>query len=439
MASAYPFVFVRMASASAGVAALPRINSFFAPASSVLCRMVYSTFRMKTCLLAITGSVAALKTPELVRALQKYGFDVHAVLTPAAREFVAPGALAAVTGNPVLDNAFFSGKQPAGVLAAPDYAHLAWAKQADLILVAPASADTIARIAHGRANGVFEAAILAAKCPVLIAPAMNTGMLEAQATQANIDILRSRGIEILKTSSGVLACGDEGAGRLLDAESISLHAKRAITPQSLSGKKVLITLGGTREPLDPVRFLGNASSGKMGIALAKAAFYRGAAVHLIAGEVAVAIPEVFAGVTQAQTAQAMLQAAQKSAPQMDICVFAAAVADFAPANASPKKLESGETPHLKLQKNPDIAFELGKHKQQGQKFLGFALETGDEKTALEKAKAKLEKKNLDAIFLNFSDSIGSELTQGMLCRGQDAPAMLAGTKEQIAEILMEAF
>jgi len=368
----------------------------------------------KTCLLAITGSVAAMKAPELVRTLQGQNFSVHCVLTRAAQEFVAPGGLAAITGNAVLSNAFFAQKMPPGVLAIPDYSHLHWAEHADVILVAPASADSIARLAHGRADGIFEAAVLATKCPVIVAPAMNTAMLEATGTQENIQILRNHGIEVLSTEAGLLACGDIGSGRLLQPELIALFAKRAVTEKKLKGKKVLITLGGTREPLDPVRFIGNASSGKMGIAFAKAAFFQGADVTVIAGSTSVPVPDVFEKTILVNTASEMLAAGQEAVKKADIIVFAAAVADFAPQHISKSKLESSAEKTIPVKKNLDIAAELGKMKTKNQRFFGFALETGSSDEALEKAKVKMRKKNLDVIYINNPETIGSDITSGVL-------------------------
>ncbi len=391
---------------------------------------------MKTCLLVITGSVAACKTPELVRELQKQDFDVHTVVTESGAQFVAPPALAAISGNPVLSNRFFETQTKPGILAEPDYSHLEWAKKADIILVAPASADSIARIAGGRADGVFEAAVLAAKCPIVIAPAMNTAMLEAQVTQDNLQTLRKRSVEILPTEMGKLACGEVGSGRLLPAVEIALFAKRAVTKPSLQGKKVMITLGGTREYLDPVRFVGNASSGKMGLALAIEAFVRGAQVTLIAGNVEITLPKIFAKIEFVTLAQEMFAAASKHFPQTDIAIFAAAVADFTPNRKQLEKLGSTQIPEIKLEKTIDIAAELGKVKKSHQLAIGFALETADEKTAIGKAQQKLHTKNLDAIFLNAPTVLGKNETVGLLIL-EKKQIQLHGTKNQVASLLLE--
>ncbi len=390
---------------------------------------------MKTCLLAITGSVAAMKTPELVRALQAQEFDVHCVLTDSGAHFVAPDALAAVTGNAVLSNQFFQNIPPGGILAEADYSHLEWAKKADVIVLAPTSADAIARIASGRADGVFEAAILAAKCPVLVAPAMNTAMLEAAATQENIQTLNKRSIEVLPTESGDLACGDVGAGRLLPANEIALFAKRAVTEQTLRGKKVLITLGGTREYLDPVRYISNASSGKMGLALAIEAFLRGAGVSLLVGAVDIVLPNIFTNIVHVASAKAMLGASKKYFVKSDIAIFTAAVADFTPHSSASEKLKSDKAMNLKLVKVPDIAAELGKLKKKRQFTLGFALETTNNKTAKKSAQEKLRKKNLNAVFLNSAATLGSDTNDGILI-SKTATTKISGSKAEVARQIL---
>jgi len=242
-----------------------------------------------------------------VRQLQKEGFDVHCVLTRAGRQFVAPQALAAISKNPVLKNEYFSEALSPRTLANTDFSHIELTQKIDLLLIAPATADTIARLTGGRANGLFETIAMSTKVPILLAPAMNTNMLESKITQKNIDILKKYGFQILPTESGKLACGEIGFGRLLPVTEIILYAKRAIYKQTLARKTVLITLGRTEEPLDPVRVLTNTSSGKMGIALAKEAFFRGAEVHVISGKISEAIPSIFSSCTKVQTAKQIKQ------------------------------------------------------------------------------------------------------------------------------------
>ncbi|QQS59102.1 bifunctional phosphopantothenoylcysteine decarboxylase/phosphopantothenate--cysteine ligase CoaBC [Candidatus Peregrinibacteria bacterium] len=390
---------------------------------------------MKICLLVITGSVAALKAPELIRALQKEGFDVHCVVTKSGRAFITPAALCAVSQNPVLDNEWFSAENPPGILASPDYQHLFWAEHADIILVAPASADSIARLAHGRANGLFEAAVLATKKPVLIAPAMNTAMLTATATQKNMKILESRNVEVLPTESGTLACGTVGEGRLLPAEEISLFAKRFVSQSTLFGKKVLITLGRTEEPLDPVRVLTNKSSGKMGLALAREAFFRGAEVTLISGKTDVAIPNIFTEVLRVETAEEMFRETQKKIAEQSIAIFCAAVADFSSAEKQLEKIPSQKcqkkTISLSLVQTTDIAAECGKIKLQHQRFFGFALETSANAKVV--AREKCERKHLDGIFLNSHRTLGEDSSEVFfLPKETSSEISFSGTKQKIA-------
>lgn len=391
----------------------------------------------KTCFLCITGSIAAYKIPELVRRLQEYNFDVHCILTKAAQQFVAPQALASLSENPVLENEYFSNQKIPGILASSGFSHIDIAKKADLILVAPASADTIARLAHGRANGLLETAVMMSKSPVLIAPAMNTDMFESFIHQENMALLHKRGIEILPTESGELACGAIGPGRLLPLEDIALFAQRAVTKPELAQKKILITLGCTEEPLDPVRILTNRSSGKMGIALAKEAFFRGGEVVLISGNISETIPGVFSHVNYIRTAEEMLQQTKKHITQVDMAFFTAAVSDFSPKHSSKTKISSESGLSVDCKKNPDIAFEMGKQKRSDQLFFGFALQTDAEKEATEKGREKMMRKNLDGIFVNSPQNLGSDSASGVFLLGDDEHR-LSGTKEEVCRKIFEA-
>ena len=396
---------------------------------------------MKICLLAITGSVAALKAPELIRALQKEEFDVHCVLTKSGREFVTPSALCAISHNPVLDNDWFSTPKSPGVLAHPDYEHLFWAEHADVLLVAPASADSIARLAQGRANGLFEAAILATQKPVLIAPAMNTAMLNATATQENITILQRRNMTVLPTESGTLACGAVGAGRLLPSEEIALFARRSVTKPSLAGKKVLITLGRTEEAIDPVRVLTNKSSGKMGLSLATEAFFRGANVTIIRGKTDVNIPPVFDHVVPVESAEEMFQKTEQNITEQDIAIFCAAVSDFSPKKKSLEKIasqkESQQTFSLELVHTADIASECGKIKMKHQKFFGFALETSLD--GKEIAQEKLIRKNLDGIFFNTPEALGRDTSSiSFFSKNTPKETTFSGEKTLLAKNMWNA-
>ena len=416
---------------------------------------------MKTCFLLITGSIAAIKVPDIIRELQKKNFDVHCVLTKAAREFVTPRALAAISNNPVLENEWWSEKKRReGVLAEPEYEHLDFAKRADVFLVAPATADTIARLASGRANGLFEATVLASNAPLLIAPAMNSKMLAAHTTQTNIDRLKKNGTTILSTNRGILACGETGDGKLLHPKDIALFAKRAVTPQTLKRKKVLITLGATQEMLDPVRCLTNISSGKMGVALATQAFLCGAEVTIIAGKneviqkVSCAQLPIFQGITYATSAEEMLCTTQKAIDNCDYAFFVAAVCDFAPEKKQEEKIHDGFS-SLQWKKTPDIAAEMGKRKKKHQQFFGFALQTktsppimrtegGIKKnnqsvqsknsiTPEQVARKKMEKKNLDGIFLNFPSNLQSEHGELFFLQKNGESKKIQGTKMEMAE------
>jgi phosphopantothenoylcysteine decarboxylase/phosphopantothenate--cysteine ligase len=372
----------------------------------------------------------------LVRRLQQEDFDVHCILTKAGQQFVAPQALAAVSGNPVLENEYFSEEKMPGILASPGFSHIDIAKKADLILVAPASADTIARLAHGRANGLLETAVMMSKSPILIAPAMNTDMFASRTNNENMALLHKRGIEILPTEEGELACGVVGSGRLLPIEDIVFYAQRVVSEKHLTGKKILITLGGTEEPLDPVRILTNRSSGKMGIALAKEAFFRGAEVVVVAGSIGEDIPNIFSRIVPVRTAKEMLQETKKHISEVDISFFVAAVSDFTPAEYSKNKIPSESEVLLSLKKNPDIAFEIGKKKRSDQRFYGFALQTDPEKKAVEKGRQKMEKKNLDGIFVNSPQNLGSELASGVFLTG-DYEHRFSGTKKEVCRKIFE--
>lgn len=416
---------------------------------------------MKICLLLVTGSIAAIKAPELVRALQAKNFDVHCVLTKAACEFVTPRSLAAISNNPVMDNEWWKEKEMRpGILAEPKYEHIDFSKKADLLLVAPATADTIARLANGRANGLFEATVLASRAPLLIAPAMNCNMLVAEKTQKNIKELEKNGVKILPTKQGTLACGDEGKGKILETEMIGFFAQRAITPQKLQGKNVLVTLGATQEMLDPVRCLTNLSSGKMGYAIAVSAFLQGAEVIIIAGKneviqagagvaVSTCPTPLFKKIIPVISAQDMFQATKKEIDDCDYAFFVAAVCDFTPEKMEEEKLDSESffakasqdkkaRMTLPLIKTSDIAAKMGRQKKAHQQFFGFALQTGGQKEAEKKAQKKMEEKNLDGIFLNAPANLGTEKGEIFFLRKGKETIKISGEKSEIAEEILES-
>ena len=342
--------------------------------------------------LGITGGIAAYKSAEIVSRLRHSGANVHVIMTRNATEFVAPLTFRTLSANPVAINTF----------EAPEYwnvEHVALAKWADLFVIAPATANILAKMAHGIADDMLSTTVLATKAPVLAAPAMNTGMWTAESTQANVAVLKSRGILFCGPESGMLACGDEGAGRMSEPEDIVRQIDEILSARKdLAGKKVLVTAGATRERLDPVRFLTNDSSGKMGFAIAEAARDRGAEVTLIKGNTTVPVPDGI-HIEEIESAQDLLRVMKKAVPGQDIVIQAAAVADYRPVQVSKTKIKkkAGESITLQLTENPDIAKAVGGIKKNHQTFVGFAAETDHVK---KNAEAKLSAKNLDLIVAN---------------------------------------
>jgi phosphopantothenoylcysteine decarboxylase/phosphopantothenate--cysteine ligase len=343
-----------------------------------------------TIVVGVTGSIAAYKAADLVSRLTKEGADVHCVLSPSAQEFITPLTLQTLSRNPCIT----------GMFAGPaqwDVAHVALADCADVVVIAPATANTIAHIALGLADDMLTSLVLATNAPVLVAPAMNVHMLEHLATRANLERLQAMGYGVIDPEEGMLACGYEGPGRLAGTECIIERIAEALgRAGGLAGRKVVVTAGPTREPIDAVRFISNASTGKMGYALATAARLRGARVTLVSGPSSLLDP---AGVevVRVGTAREMLEATVRAAAKADVAIGAAAPADYAPARPSPGKLPKAQVPaQLALEPTPDILAELGKRK--GKRILvGFAAETEDIRA---RARKKLEAKRLDLIFAN---------------------------------------
>jgi phosphopantothenoylcysteine decarboxylase/phosphopantothenate--cysteine ligase len=350
----------------------------------------------KRILLGVTGSIAAYKAAQWVRELVREEAVVTVIMTEAAERFIAPLTFSALSGNPVYRDMFDE---------APDrvMAHINLSREADVLLVAPATAQTIARLAHGMADTLLTTVALAARIPVMICPAMNAAMLAHAATQDNIARLEQLGYHLVPPDSGDLACGETGDGRLTDWEVVRERLLALFAPDDLRGKKVLVTAGPTREPLDPVRFLSNRSSGKMGFALARAARRRGAEVVLVAGPVALTDPPGME-VVRVTTAQDMAAAVMQRAAAMDVVVKSAAVADFQPAACQPLKIKkAGQGIHLDLVKNIDILAELGQQKRSGQLLVGFAAESHDH---ISEGQRKLREKHLDLIVVN--DILGTQ-------------------------------
>ena len=347
----------------------------------------------KKVVLGVTGGIAAYKSAELVSRLRKQGAEVHVIMTRNATEFVAPLTFQTLSANQVVTDTFH----------APEYwnvEHVALAKLADLFVIAPATANILAKMACGIADDMLSTTVLATKAPILVAPAMNTGMWTATATRQNMETLRQRGVHVIGPGSGFLACGDTGDGRMSEPAEIESEIVRLLTAaQDLTGKKVLITAGATRERLDPVRFLTNDSSGKMGFALAEAARDRGAEVTVAVGSVSVPVPSGIR-VVSIESARDLYDAMLREAPLHDWVIQAAAVADYRFAQTGTvkmKKTGDSDTITLTLVENPDIARAVGEAKKPGQLLIGFAAETDH---VLEHARGKLEKKHLDMIVAN---------------------------------------
>ncbi|MGO8986618.1 MAG: bifunctional phosphopantothenoylcysteine decarboxylase/phosphopantothenate--cysteine ligase CoaBC [Terriglobales bacterium] len=346
--------------------------------------------------LGVCGGIAAYKAAEIVRLLQDRGIRVQVVMTAAAQEFVRPLTFAALSGEKVITSMFAcdSGDEQANVESAIE--HIAIAQSIDALVVAPATADTLARFAQGIANDFLSTLYLATTAPVVVAPAMNVNMWNHVATQGNLEILRKRGVRVVEPGEGYLACGMTGAGRLAENETIVAAVMEALgAAQDLAGETVLVTAGPTREKIDPVRYLTNRSSGRMGYAIAEAALRRGARVLLVSGPVAIAAPGA-AELTQVETAEEMLAAVLKLLSQSSVVIKTAAVADFRPKSAAGQKIKRKGAMTLELEPTTDILAEVARHKG-SQMVVGFAAET---ENVLENARKKLASKSLDAIVVN---------------------------------------
>lgn len=347
----------------------------------------------KHIVLGICGGIAAYKSVSLLRLLVKAGAEVQVVITPAGKEFITPVTLSALSQKPVVSE-FFTAN------TGEWHSHVDLGIWADCMVIAPATASTIGKMAHGIADNMLVTTYLSAKSQVFVAPAMDLDMMAHPSTTANIGLLRSYGNIIIEPESGELASGLVGKGRMEEPEKIAAVLEDFFASRKdLSGKKVLITAGPTHEKIDPVRFIGNCSSGKMGYALAEECAARGAEVTLVSGPVAIRTSNPSIRVVDVESARDMLAACEESFPSVDIAVMCAAVADYAPAEVADRKIkrEHSEVPVIHLVKNPDIAATLGSRKRPGQILVGFALETDHE---LDNAAEKLRRKNLDMIVLN---------------------------------------
>ena len=348
----------------------------------------------KKIVLGITGSIAAYKSCLIIRDLIKAGAEVQVVITPAGKEFITPITLSALTQKPVISD-FFSQRDGTW------HSHVALGLWADAMLIAPCTASTLGKMANGIADNMLITTYLSMKAPVFIAPAMDLDMYQHPTTQQNMERLKGFGNHIIEPQSGFLASGLEGKGRMEEPEQIVAYLDHFFEQKDLQGKHIMITAGPTHEKIDPVRFIGNYSSGKMGFALAEDCVRRGAKVTLIAGPVSAQLSSIARQQVQrinVESCQDMYEAATQAFPQCDAAILCAAVADFRPEHKAEQKIKhEGDDLQLHLIPNPDIAAELGRMKREGQVLVGFALETNDEQANAQK---KLQKKNLDFIVLN---------------------------------------
>lgn len=372
----------------------------------------------KTVVLGVTGSIAAYKIANLASMLSKLHADIHVLMTENATQFINPITFETLTGNKCLIDTFDRNFQYS-------VEHVALAKRADVVLVAPASANVIGKLANGIADDMLTTTVMACTCKKIIAPAMNTNMYENSIVQENLDKLRRHGMEIIAPSVGMLACKDVGAGKLPPEELLLDYILREIRfEKDLDGKNVLITAGATREAIDPVRFISNHSTGKMGYALARVAMQRGAAVTLVSGPVSLQAPP-FVKVVPVTSAQDMFEAVTAVSDKQDIIIKAAAVADYTPVETATEKIKKkdGES-SIPLKRTQDILKYLGEHRTNDQFLCGFSMET---ENVLENSRKKLEKKNLDMIVANNLKVAGAGF-------GVDTNVVTLITKENTKEL-----
>lgn len=401
-------------------------------------------------IIGIGGGIAAYKAAMLLRLFSKAGHEVVAIPTEAALKFIGQPTLEALSGNPVSVDIFDR---------VPEVNHVRQAEKADAVIIAPATADLMARLASGRADDLLSATVLTTYAPVILAPAMHTQMWEHPATRSNVKTLRGFGYHIIEPAVGRLTGPDSGIGRLPEPDDIFAQAQAILgwdvdeaTPAGvpLSGRRVVVTAGGTRENLDPVRFLGNRSSGKQGFALARAAKQLGASVHLIAAHVEVELPTGLDTVTRVSSARELREATLVAAQGADVVIMAAAVADFRPADYADFKIKKtddpGQDPVIHLVRNPDILRELVEHRSANretgpQLIVGFAAETGDESASpLDYGRAKLARKGCDYLAVNTvsaTQGFGTEVnTLTILSANGVEPLVTQGTKYEVSEDLL---
>jgi len=385
----------------------------------------------KCVVLGVTGSIAAYKIAALASALVKLHADVTVIMTRNATNFIHPITFETLTGNKCLVDTFDRNFQYS-------VEHVALAKKADIVLIAPASANVIGKMANGIADDMLTTTVLACKCPKLVSPAMNTNMYENPIVQDNLKKLKQYGFTVIDPAVGYLACGDTGAGKMPEPELLLEYILHFVAKEKdLKGKKVLVTAGPTREKLDPVRFLSNHSTGKMGYAIAENCARRGAQVTLISGPVAIKAP-LFVDVISVESAAQMADAVKTHCEAQDIIVMTAAVADYRPAYVSDEKIKKKDTAlSLELERTEDILAYLGAHRRPGQFLCGFSMET---ENLLENSRQKLDKKKIDMIVANSlkvaGAGFGSDTNVVTLITKEDCKALDLMSKSQVADQLM---
>ena len=384
----------------------------------------------KHIVLGVTGSIAAYKIASLASMLMKQHADVTVIMTKNATNFINPITFESLTGNKCLVDTFDRNFEF-------QVEHVSLARQTDVFLTAPASANVIAKAAHGIADDMLTTTLLACTCPKIVAPAMNTRMYQNPVVQDNLEILKRYGMEVIDPANGYLACGDTGAGKMPDPEVLYEYIIKALTPKDMAGRKVLVTAGPTQERLDPVRYISNHSTGKMGYAIARRAMLRGAEVTLVSGKVNLQ-PPMGVRMVPVVSAADMAQAVKADAQEQDIIIKAAAVADYRPAVTADEKLKKKDDEmNLVLERTEDILAWLGVHRRPGQFLCGFSMET---EHMLENSRAKLEKKKIDMIVANnlkqTGAGFGTDTNVVTLLTKEDTLTLPIMSKEEVADRLL---
>ena len=384
----------------------------------------------KHIVLGVTGSIAAYKIASLASMLMKQHADVTVIMTKNATNFINPITFESLTGNKCLVDTFDRNFEF-------QVEHVSLARQTDVFLTAPASANVIAKAAHGIADDMLTTTLLACTCPKIVAPAMNTRMYQNPVVQDNLEILKRYGMEVIDPANGYLACGDTGAGKMPDPEELYEYIIKALTPKDMAGRKVLVTAGPTQEKLDPVRYISNHSTGKMGYAIARQAMLRGAKVTLVSGKVNLQ-PPMGVRMVPVVSAADMAQAVKADAQEQDIIIKAAAVADYRPAVTADEKLKKKDDEmNLVLERTEDILAWLGAHRRPGQFLCGFSMET---EHMLENSRAKLEKKKIDMIVANnlkqTGAGFGTDTNVVTLLTKEDTLTLPIMSKEEVADRLL---